>query len=82
MDELNMMEEFCAHRLAKHKRAAYFDMKREMDHEEYKEKQEEEMARKHEKARHAKEVYAKGGERALMKGKWPCLTQDRHMTIL
>jgi hypothetical protein len=23
-----------------------------------------------------KEVYAKGGERALMKGKWPRLTQD------
>jgi hypothetical protein len=23
-----------------------------------------------------KEVYARGGEKALMKGKWPCLTQD------
>jgi hypothetical protein len=31
---------------------------------------------KREKARHVKEAYAKGGERALMKGKWPRLTQD------
>jgi hypothetical protein len=46
-----------------------------MDHEEYKEKREE-RARKREKAQRAKEVYAKGGERALMKGKWPRLTQD------
>jgi hypothetical protein len=51
-------------------------MKREMDREEYKEKREKERARKHEKARHVKEVYVKGGERALMKGKWSRLTQD------
>jgi hypothetical protein len=77
MVELNMMEEeFRARRMAKHKRAAYFAMKHEMDREEYKEKQEEERARKREKARCVKEVNAKGGERALIKGKWPRLTQD------
>jgi hypothetical protein len=77
MVELNMMEEeFRARRMAKHKHAAYLAMKCEMDREEYKEKQEEERARKHEKARRAKEVNAKGGERALIKGKWPRLTQD------
>jgi hypothetical protein len=42
-----------------------------MDLEEYKEKREEERAKKSEKARRAKKVYTKGGERALMKGKWP-----------
>jgi hypothetical protein len=41
-------------------------MKREMDHEEYKEKREEGRTRKREKVRCAKEVYAKGGERALI----------------
>jgi hypothetical protein len=77
MVELNMMEEeFRARRMAEHKHAAYFTMKREMDREEYKEKREEEMSQKHEKARHTKEAYAKGGERALMKGKWSGLTQD------
>jgi hypothetical protein len=35
-----------------------------------------------EKARHGKEAYALGGEKALKKGKWPCLTQDQHMTVL
>jgi hypothetical protein len=49
-------------------------MKLEMDCGEYKEKRELERAQKCEKARHAKEAYAKGGERALMKGKWPRLT--------
>jgi hypothetical protein len=76
MVELNMIEhEFCAHRIAERKHAAYFAMKREMDREEYKDKREE-RARKREKARHAKGVYAKDGERALMKCKWPRLTQD------
>jgi hypothetical protein len=71
MIELNMMEEeFRAHRTAEHKCTAYFTMKHEMDREEYKEKREEEISQKHEKARRAKEAYAKGGERALMKGKW------------
>jgi hypothetical protein len=51
-------------------------MKRKMAREEYKEKREEERAQKHEKAQRAKEVYAKGGERVLMKAKWPRLTQD------
>jgi hypothetical protein len=59
-----------------HKHATYFAMKREMDCEEYKEKREKERARKREKARRAKKTYAKGGERVLMKGKWPRLTQD------
>jgi hypothetical protein len=45
-------------------------MKHEMDREE------EEGAQKREKARRAKEEYAKGGERVLMKGKWPHLIQD------
>jgi hypothetical protein len=77
MVELNMMEEeFHGCRMAGRKRAAYFAMKREMAREEYKEKREEERAQKHEKAQHAKEVYAKGGERVLMKAKWPRLTQD------
>jgi hypothetical protein len=42
----------------------------------YKEKREEERAWKREKARRTKEAYARGGEKALMKGKWPCLTQN------
>jgi hypothetical protein len=77
MVELNMMEEeFQGHRITERKRTAYFSMKREMAHEEYKEKREEERARKREKARRVNEVYAKGGERALIKAKWPRLTQD------
>jgi hypothetical protein len=77
MVELNMMEEeFRAHRMVERKWAAYFAMQCKMAHEEYKEKREEERARKHEKDRCAKEVYVRGGERALMKGKWPRLTQD------
>jgi hypothetical protein len=40
-----------------------------MDHDEYKQKQEEERAHKFEKARCAKEAYEQGGEKALMKGK-------------
>jgi hypothetical protein len=47
--------------MAERKRAAYFDMKRKMDRDEYNKKREEERARNHEKARHVKEVYAKGG---------------------
>jgi hypothetical protein len=62
MVELNLMEEeFRARR---------------MDREEYKEKREEERARKCEKARRAKEAYERGGEKALVKGKWARLTQD------
>jgi hypothetical protein len=77
MVELNTIEEeFHSRRMAEHKHATYFAMKREMAHEEYKEKREEERARKREKARCVKEAYAKGGERALMKAKWPRLTQD------
>jgi hypothetical protein len=46
MVKLNMMEEeFRACR-----RASYFAMQREMDHEEYKEKREEERTQKREKA--------------------------------
>jgi hypothetical protein len=70
MVELNMMdEEFCACRIIERKCAAYFVMKCEMDGDAYKEKQEDERARKREKARHVKEAYAKGGKRALMKAK-------------
>jgi hypothetical protein len=68
MVELNMMAE-C-------KCTTYFAMKHEVAYEEYKEKREEERASKREKARRIKEAYAKGGERALMKAKWPRLTQD------
>jgi hypothetical protein len=74
MVELNMMEEFCARRMEERKHAAYFTMQREMNREEYKEKWEEERAWKHEKARCAKEAYARAGEKALIKGKWPHLT--------
>jgi hypothetical protein len=77
MVQLNMMEEeFRARRLEECRHAAYFAMQREMDREEYKEKRDEEMARKHEKAQRAKEAYARGGEKALIKGKWPRLTHD------
>jgi hypothetical protein len=77
MVELNIIEEeFHAYRMAERKRAAYFAMQREMAHEEYNEKREEGRARKREKARCVKEVYARAGEKALMKGKWPRLTQD------
>jgi hypothetical protein len=71
-----MEEEFRARRMAERKRAAYFAMQREMTREEYKEKWEEERARKCEKPRRVKEAYARGGEKALMKGKWQRLTQD------
>jgi hypothetical protein len=47
-----------------------------MDREEYKEKQEKETARKHEKARRVNEAHERGGDEALRKAKWPCLTQD------
>jgi hypothetical protein len=51
-------------------------MCREMDREQDKEKREEERARKREQARRAKEAFARGGDKALMKSKWPHLTQD------
>jgi hypothetical protein len=54
--------------------ATYFAMQREMHREDYKEKREDERARKREKARCVKEAYTRGGEKALMKGKCPCLT--------
>jgi hypothetical protein len=76
MVELNMMEEFHGYRMAERKHTAYFAMKHEMAREEYKEKREDERARKREKTRRVMEVYAKGGERALIKAKWPHLTQD------
>jgi hypothetical protein len=77
MARLNMMEEeFRAHRMAEHKRATYFAIRREMDHEEDKKEREEERAQKREKAHRTKEAFARGGEQALMKGKWPRLTQD------
>jgi hypothetical protein len=77
MVQLNMMEEeFCARRLEEHRHAAYFAMQHEMDHEEYKEKRGEERAQKCEKAQRAKEMYARGGEKVLIKDKWPRLTQD------
>jgi hypothetical protein len=47
-----------------------------MDREEYKEKQEQERAHKHEKARCAKEAYERGGDEVLRMAKWPSLTQD------
>jgi hypothetical protein len=51
MVELNMMdEEFCARRMEERRCAAFFARQREMDHEEYKAKREEERARKCEKA--------------------------------
>jgi hypothetical protein len=45
MVELNVMEEeFCARRTVEHRRAIFFASQCEMDHEEYKEKREEERA--------------------------------------
>jgi hypothetical protein len=77
MVKLNMMEEeFHARRMEERRCVAYFAMQHEMDREEYKEKREEERAQKREKARHVKEVYSRGGEKALMKGKWPRVTHD------
>jgi hypothetical protein len=46
-------------------------MHHEMDREEYKEKQEEDRAWNREKARHAREDFARGGKKALIKCKWP-----------
>jgi hypothetical protein len=48
--ELNLMEEFRARRMVERRHDAYFTMQREMDRDEYKQKREEERARKHEKA--------------------------------
>jgi hypothetical protein len=47
-----------------------------MDREDYKEKREQERARKREKAPRVKEAYEWGGDEALRKAKWPSLTQD------
>jgi hypothetical protein len=59
MVELNMMEEeFRARRMEELRRATFFARQREIDHEEYKEKREQEMAHKRENARCVKEVYA------------------------
>jgi hypothetical protein len=75
--KLNLMEEkFRARRTAEHRRVVFFTSQCEMDCEEYKEKREEERARKREKARRAKAAYERGGEKALVKGKWARLTQD------
>jgi hypothetical protein len=77
MVELNLMEEeFRAHTTAEHRRVVFFASQREMDCEEYKEKREEERARKRGKARRAKAAYERSGEKALVKGKWARLTQD------
>jgi hypothetical protein len=77
MVEFNLMEEeFRTRRIAERRRAVFFTRQREMDREEYKDKREEERARKREKARRAKEAYERGGEKALVKGKWTRLTQD------
>jgi hypothetical protein len=51
MVELNLMEEeFRARRTAERRRAIFFARQREMDREEYKEKWDEERARKRQKA--------------------------------
>jgi hypothetical protein len=77
MMELNLMEkEFHARRMTERRRAVFFAMQREMDRGEYKEKREEERARKREKARRVKEAYERGGEKALVKDKWARLTHD------
>jgi hypothetical protein len=77
MAQLNMMEEeFRACRMEERRRATYFAMRREMAHEQEKEKREDERAHKCEKARRVKEAFARGGNKVLMKGKWPRLTQD------
>jgi hypothetical protein len=77
MAQLNMMEEeFHAHKMVERKHVVYFVICRKMDHEQDKEMREEERARKHEKACRAKEAFARGGEQALIKGRWPRLTQD------
>jgi hypothetical protein len=77
MAELNMMEEeFRGRRMEERWCAALFARQREMGREEYKEKQEQETARKHEKARHEKEAYEQGGDEVLRKAKWPSLTQN------
>jgi hypothetical protein len=77
MVEFNLMEEeFRARRMMERKHAIFFAMQREMNCEEYKEMRKEEMARKREKARRAKEAYERGGEKELVKGKWAHLTQD------
>jgi hypothetical protein len=51
------------------RQATYFAMQHEMKREEYKERRVGERAWKHEKARYAKEAYARGGEKMLMKAK-------------
>jgi hypothetical protein len=53
--------------MVERKYAAYFAIQREMAREEYKKKQEEERVKKHEKARHMKKAYARGGQRGLIR---------------
>jgi hypothetical protein len=63
MIKLNMMEEkFRARMMEEHRCATFSARQCEMDHEEYKEKREQEMARKREKAQRAKEAYERGGD--------------------
>jgi hypothetical protein len=77
MVELNMTEEeFHARRMEERRHVAFLARQHEMNREEYKEKWEQGRARKHEKARRAKEAYERGGDEALRKAKWPSLTQD------
>jgi hypothetical protein len=58
MVKLNLIEEeFRARRTAEHRSAVFFASQHEMDRDEYKEKREEERARKREKARRAKAAY-------------------------
>jgi hypothetical protein len=58
MVELNMMEEeFLSRGMEERRCAAFFARQLEMDHDEYKEKREQEGAHKHEKVRCAKEAY-------------------------
>jgi hypothetical protein len=77
MARLNMMEEdFYGRRMAECQCSTYFAMHREMDHEENEEKREEKRAWKREKACRAKEAFARGGKKVLIKGKWSGLNQD------
>jgi hypothetical protein len=70
-------DEFYARRMAELKCVTSFLIHREMEHEQDKEKLEEERARKREKACRAKVAFLKDGGQVLIKGKWPCrITQD------
>jgi hypothetical protein len=70
MFRLNMMEdEFHARRIEECTHATYFAMCYKMNREQEKEKREEERAQKCMKARHVKEAFARGGDKALIKEK-------------